>query len=352
MADPSTKAASFLASLKSGPRPGGLGAGVSAGGAVPEELFRPMQRRIDELEKRVQEALKAAAGPDEGEPPRPPTELMMYIHARTELLERKLQEAQAEALRANLLLHEREAAQRKAQKEVEDLFRTIKDQQRAASYDAGLREQVSSAQRRIAELEARLGQAELGAIPAEQVLAAFKDADAAEALRREAEERVRRAQGGPPAAPNEAQRADALHPSVDSGTLLVLTARISDLERELEAARRERDEERGRRAKWERETAASFAQARERWKRPAGVDITVEAALETMTLALREREEVEAELKGALEQAQAEPPGAPVDPVVRARITGAQERLEALQKTLDQQLNLVQAWIEQSRREG
>jgi tetrahydromethanopterin S-methyltransferase subunit G len=309
--DPTKKAASFLASLRGGAR-GAVGGGAAGGGPPPEELVRPLQRRVDELEKRVQDVLKAAAGPEEGEAPRAPTELMMYIHARTELLERKLQEAQAEALRANLLLHERETAQRQAQKEVEELFRTIKEHERSARYDAALRDQLCAAQQRLAELEQKVegGQA---------------------------------APGAAPAPPDPALRAAAAGGGVDSMALLVLTAKLADLERELEAARRERDSERARRTKWERETAATFSQAH--WKKPTGVELTVEAALETMALALREREEAEGELKEALAQAQARPPESPSDPVLRARITGAQERLDRLSRTLDQQLHLVQAWI-------
>ncbi len=77
--------------------------------------------------------------------------------------------------------------------------------------------------------------------------------------------------------------------------------------------------------------------------------MAVEAALETMALALRDREGAEAELKDALDLAQSQPPGADPDPVLRSRITAAQERLERLQETLQKQLNLVQAWIAQSR---
>ena len=308
--EPTKKAASFLASLRGGAR-GAAGGAAAAGGAPPEELVRPLQRRVDELEKRVQDVLKAAAGPEEGEPPRAPTELMMYIHARTELLERKLQEAQAEALRANLLLHERETAQRQAQKEVEDLFRTIKEHERAARYDGALREQLSSAQKKIAELEQKVGG---GALPS----------------------------SAPPSPPTEAQLATTVR-DVDSMALLVLTAKLADLERELEAARRERDEERARRTRWERETAATLAQAH--WKKPTNIELTVEAALETMALALREREDTERELKEAMAQAESQPPEAGPDPVLRARITGAQERLDRLSRTLDEQMHLVQAWI-------
>lgn len=362
---PSKKAASLLSSLKSGGKGGGLG-GLGGGAPAPEaqETIRPLQRRIDELEKKLQEVLKATAPPEEGEPPRPPTELMMYIHARTELLERKLQEAQAEALRANLLLNEREQAQRQAQKEVEQLFRSIQEQTRAARYDAGLRDQVGSAQKRVSDLEAKLKEAELRAMPVEAVAKALRDTETMEVLRREVAERVSRIQAQaasapapetgaampplPPLAPTGAAT-QAHDIASDTGTVLMLTAKIADLERALEEASRERDEERRRRAEWERDIVANFSQANERWTRGGGAELAVEAALETMALALKDRDLAEAELKDALDQAQSQPPGAESDPVLRSRITAAQERLARLQETLQKQLNLVQAWIAQSR---
>ncbi|MBI4349155.1 MAG: hypothetical protein HY553_20120 [Elusimicrobia bacterium] len=360
---PSKKAASFLSSLKSGSKPGGFGGlgGLGGGGGAPapapEETMRPLQRRIDELEKKLAEVSKATLPPEEGEAPRPPTELMMYIHARTELLERKLQEAQSEALRANMLLSERERAQREAQREVEQMFRTMQEQTRAVRYDAALREQVGSAQQRILELEAKLREAELRALPVEAVAQALRDTEAMELLRREIEERVRRiraaeagsAPGGetPPAPPGPATQAHDI--ASDTGTVLMLTAKIAELEQSLEKAREERDEERKRRAEWERDIVANFSQANERWRKGGGAEVAVEAALETMALALRERDAAEDELKDALDRAQAQPPGAEPDPVLRSRITGAQKRLEELQGALEKQLALVQAWIAQSK---
>ncbi|MBI5200752.1 MAG: hypothetical protein HY925_04115 [Elusimicrobia bacterium] len=379
MAD-AKKGSSFLSSLKAGGKPGGgLGGlgGMGGGGGAPEgaELVRPLQRRIDELEKKLQEVLKASAPPEEGEPPRPPTELMMYIHARTELLERKLQEAQAEALRANLLLHEREAAQREAQKEVEQMFRSIQDQTRAVRYDAALREQIGSAQKKVEDLQTQLQEAKLRAMPVEDVARALRDNETMEVLRQEVADRVRKLReregaaqpsvqtpdaapetpGMPPLpqlappAPKAGPATQAHDIASDTGTVLLLTAKIAELEHSLEQVRNERDEEKRRRVEWERDIVANFAQADARWKKHGGAEVAVEAALETMALALRDRDAAEAELKDALDQAQAQPPGADPDPVLRSRITAAQERLERLQETLQKQLNLVQAWIAQSR---
>lgn len=360
MADgPSSKAASFLSSLKSGKSGGssfgglgGLGAGPASSDAPPSDNLRPMQKRIDELEKRLAEVIKATGGPEDGEAPKAPSELMMYIHTRMELLERKLQEAQAEALRANLLLHEREEAQRRAQKEVEDLFRTIKEQQRAARFDSSLREQVSGAQKRMEQLETQLAEAQLKMMPIEDVQRALAHADDKEALRNEVEERVKKFResqaSAEPAGPSGAPKESVHDIASDTGTVLMLTARLADLEHALGEAHRERDEERSRRAQWEREIVASFSQSNERWKKSGGVEITVQAALETMALALKERDAAEAELKDALEQAQSQPPGSPADPVLRARITAAQDRLDRLQATLQQQLAVVQAWTAQN----
>lgn len=352
---PSKKAASFLSSLKSGSRLGGLGGLGGAGGApAPEETVRPLQRRIDELEKKLAELLKATAPPEEGEPPRPPTDLMMYIHARTELLERKLQEAQGEAQRANLLLNERERAQREAQREVEQMFRSMQEQTRAVRYDAALREQVGAAQARISELEAKLREAALRALPIEAVAQALRDTESMELLRAEITERVRKIresqtlsapEGG--AAPGPATQAHDI--ASDTGTVVMLTAKLAELEQALEEARRERDEERKRRAEWERDIVANFSQANERWRKGGGAEVAVEAALETMALALRERDAAQNELEDALDRAQAQPPGAEPDPVLRSRITAAQKRLEELQGTLEKQLALVQAWIAQNK---
>ncbi len=271
------KGSSFLSSLKSGGKGGGLGGlGSLGGGGAPSaegmEAVRPLQRRIDELEKKLQEVLKASAPPDEGEPPRPPTELMMYIHARTELLERKLQEAQSEALRANILLHEREQAQREAQKEVEQLFRSMREQTSAVRYDAGLRDQIGAAHKRMEELEHKLREQELRAMPIEAVAKALRDTDQMELLRQEVADRVRRiqessAEGAPPLPPlpplaGPATQAHDL--ASDTGTVLMLTTKIAELERSLDEARQERDQEKGRRTEWERDIVANFSQANER----------------------------------------------------------------------------------------
>jgi len=56
--------------------------------------------------------------------------------------------------------------------------------------------------------------------------------------------------------------------------------------------------------------------------------------------------------KEALAQAESQPPDAGPDPVLRARIMGAQERLDRLSRTLDEQMHLVQAWIAGNKQAG
>src|SRR5262245_9221859 len=139
---PKEKASSFLASLKKGNAGGGsglFGSAAPAAAAAPE-----VSARLAELEKRLTELSRAALPPEDGEPPRAPTELMLFLQQRMSSLEEKLAAAQEEAVRANLMLREREEAQRRAQKEVEDLFRTIREGSRAAEWDARLRAELKA----------------------------------------------------------------------------------------------------------------------------------------------------------------------------------------------------------------
>ena len=105
--------------------------------------------------------------PPPPEPPQAPTELTLFLQTKMELLEKKLELAQQESLRSNLLLREREQAQRKAQTEVEDLFRSIREQQRAANYDKVLGRQLSSSQLRtplLSETHVRVGLSQMDGI--------------------------------------------------------------------------------------------------------------------------------------------------------------------------------------------
>src|SRR4051812_28279280 len=96
-----SKASSFLSSLRREPQ---QGAGAS------EDIVRPLLARIEMLERRIQEAAAQKEEQDQQAKeaaPQPPSELMVFLQTRVQLLEAKLQSAQEEALRANLLLRER-----------------------------------------------------------------------------------------------------------------------------------------------------------------------------------------------------------------------------------------------------
>ena len=167
----------LLASLRGQPPPEAPAAegAFTPADAPSEDALAPMRAKIEELERKLQEAASppAPAAGEEAlpEPPKPPTELALFLHTRVELLEKRLELAQQEALRSNLILREREDAQRKAQAEVEDLFRGIREQERAARFDRRLREDHSTVRGKVEELEARLAMAQLRMIPASEVLA-------------------------------------------------------------------------------------------------------------------------------------------------------------------------------------
>ncbi|TPW21737.1 MAG: hypothetical protein FD126_381, partial [Elusimicrobia bacterium] len=130
---------------------------------APPPMDMPMEPPLEEVPP-------AAAFEPPPTPPTAPSELTLFMQTRMELLERKLDLAQQEALRAGLMLREREEAQRRAASEVEDLFHSMREAQRAASYDKTLREHLTAAEARAKELEARLSMAELKMVPAEDVL--------------------------------------------------------------------------------------------------------------------------------------------------------------------------------------
>ena len=182
------KTESLLAALRGLPPPEAPpAADAAAAPAATEEQLAPLRSKIDELERKLAE-MAAPPPPAEEEltppePPKPPTELTLFLHTRVELLERRLELAQQEALRANLVLREREEAQRKAQKEVEELFKTLREQERTARFDKRLREQTAATQARVEDMGARLAMAELKMIPAEEVLAWLEKEGSLEAVR-------------------------------------------------------------------------------------------------------------------------------------------------------------------------
>lgn len=292
------------------------------------------------------------------EPPKAPTELTLFLHTKVELLERRLEMAQQEAIRANLLMREREEAQRKAQTEVEDLFRSIREAQRAANYDKTLREHYSSAASRVKELEGRLAAAQLKMIPADEVLRFVESEEGRAELKRRIEAQLGQAPSAPAAgaAPKEPPpappSAEFLAPPVSApGTgfaleqLSVVLARVSDLERRLEEAQAERDRERESRRKWEQSTLEAMSLARSRFERSGGPDMLVEAALEAVVECVRQRDALQLEMSRTVEALKDEPTGSGAAAEMRGKLALAHKRMAELQSDIDKQLALVQAWV-------
>jgi len=382
--------------------------GPAGGGTVSEGALDPLRQRIEELERRLEEVAVQAAEPppleappmEEAEeplppeppppdPPQAPTEITLFLQTKMELLEKKLELAQQESVRANLLLREREQAQRMARTEVEDLFRNIREQQRAASYDQVVRRQLSASQIRVRELETRLAMAELRMIPADEVARHLETEEGRGELARRIREQLTKAAAGPelsppqsggeepPMAPSPAQIAAAqsgrprlpetappaagspVHPSgpareaVEGGTvpsdLAVVLGRVADLEARLEETRKERDREREARQHWEEDLLAALQQTRRQWQKGGGPELLVEAALETMVSSLRERDILHKKLSKTVRALQDEAPDSRERPLLQAELAEQQKRLDALQEKLTKQMAVVQAWLERNK---
>lgn len=320
------KASSFLSSLKGGSAP------ATAGPAASSDAVNALNAKIAALEKKLDEVAKASLPPGDGDPPKPPTELAMFLQSKLDLVESRYQAAQAEALRANLLLREREEAQRKAQKEVEQLFRSIREQTRSAAWDGQLRQ-------RLLQLEEQLRRVSSGSIPAEEVLAALENDD----LKLQLEKRVREKILGAPAAP-----APQAPSTEDPSMVAALVGRLADVEQRLEAALKERDEERERRREWEARMAGQVG--KERLFETGGKQLLVEAALESSVEAFRAREELTLKIAALLKRIEAEPPQSPALFGFRAQLADLQKRMEQVQAALDKNVSLVQSWVRQSKK--
>lgn len=339
---------------------------MEAGGAasVPSAEFEALKAKIAELEEKMGQMaapppmeMPAEPPPEEvppslppeppPTPPAAPTELTMFMQTRMELLERKLDLAQQEALRSGLLLREREEAQRKAQGEVEDLFRSMREAQRAASYDKTVREHAAAAEARAKELEARLAMAELRMVPAEDVLRFVETEEGrAELVKRLSEQVSRAAQAGPaPAAPTAASLPPAGGP-VPFETLAVVLGRVTDLEKRLADSERERVRQADERKRWEGQIAASMSTAASRFARAGGPDLLVEAALEGVVESVRRRDALQQELSAAVSALQDEPPGSERTAELRGRLALAHKEMAELQTDIDKQLALVRAWVQ------
>ncbi|TBR17030.1 hypothetical protein EPO15_17850 [bacterium] len=333
--------------------------------AVPSAEFEALKAKIAELEEKMGQMaapppmdMPAEPPPEEvppslppeppPTPPAAPTELTLFMQTRMELLERKLDLAQQEALRSGLLLREREEAQRKAQGEVEDLFRSMREAQRAASYDKTVREHAAAAEAKAKELEARLAMAELRMVPAEDVLRFVETEEGrAELVKRLGEQVSRAAAAGPgpsPAAPTPSTLPPAGGP-VPFETLAAVLGRVSDLEKRLADSERERVRQAEERKRWEGQIAASLSTAASRFARAGGPDLLVEAALEAVVESVRRRDALQQELSAAVSALQDEPPGSQKGAELRGRLALAHKEMAELQADIDKQLALVRAWV-------
>lgn len=340
-------------------------AAPEGGAAVPSAEFEALKAKIAELEEKMGQMaapppmdMPAEPAPEEvppslppeppPTPPSAPTELTLFMQTRMELLERKLDLAQQEALRSGLLLREREEAQRKAQGEVEDLFRSMREAQRAASYDKTVREHAAAAEARAKELEARLAMAELRMVPAEDVLRFVETEEGrAELVKRLGEQVSRAAAAGPgpsPAAPTPSTLPPAGGP-VPFETLAAVLGRVSDLEKRLADSERERVRQAEDRKRWEGQVAASLSTAASRFARAGGPDLLVEAALEAVVESVRRRDALQSELSAAVSALQDEPPGSQKGAELRGRLALAHKEMAELQADIDKQLALVRAWV-------
>lgn len=364
----------LLASLRGQPPPEAPEAAFGPSAAPSEDALAPMRSKIEELERRLQEMASPPA-PAEGEeappePPKPPTELALFLHTRVELLEKRLELAQQEALRSSLILREREDAQRKAQSEVEDLFRSIREQERSARFDRRLREEHSAVRGKVEELEARLAMAQLRMIPASEVLAFLEKEEGLAQLKERLKEQLSRIENAAPSeapcpqGPGEAEErpGHAGPPPVSAGPgpartfqpleipgLSIVIGRMADLERRLDDSEKARERERQGRLLWENNILHALREAPERWKRAGGPELLVEAALESLVESLKKRDEIDREMTRTLETLRQEPPGSGQEPILRARLAELRKGMEDLQPEFEKKLAVVNAWLEKNK---
>ena len=292
------------------------------------------------------------------EPPKPPTELVLFLQTRMELLERRLEMAQQEALRANLVLREREEAQKKAQGEVEELFRSIREQERAARFDRKLRESHSATQSRAEELEARLAMAQLRMVPADEVLGCLEREEELAQLKERLRAQLAGASSPPapgtgsePSPLEEGSRPAGAPPAQDAElpALSVVMARVADLELRLEEAQKARQKEREARLLWENNILSALRQSSSRWQQGGGAGLLVEATLESMVDLIQKRDGFAVETAKILDQLAQEPPGSEQTPLLRARLAELQKAVEDVQPELDKNMAVINAWVERDK---
>ncbi|MBI3297574.1 MAG: hypothetical protein HYZ75_05390 [Elusimicrobia bacterium] len=328
--------------------------------AVPSAEFEALKAKLASIEERLAQGAPPAmeeAPPTEEVPPalpalpapeapQAPTELALFLHTRVELLEKKLDMAQQEALRSGMLLREREDAQRRAQGEVEELFRSIRESQRAAAYDKTLRESASSSAQRVKELEARLALAELRMVPAEDVLRAVHSEEARAELTRRLEAQLGAAAAPPePPAAGERPLPPVSGPGLPADQLAVVLGRVGDLEARLEESQKAREKERAEAVRRETELVREMSFSASRFERSGGAQLLVEAALEAVIECVRQRDTLQLEMSRLVSALKDEPQGSEAAVEMRGRLAAAHKRMSELQAELDKQLALVQAWV-------
>ena len=326
-----------------------------------EEKIAALEAKIAELEAPPLEAppmeeMPPALNEPPPEPPQPPTQLTMFLQTRMELLERKLEMAQRDAVRSNMILREREDAQRKAQKEVEDLFRRIREQQRAAGFDRELRRNYSDAQEKIDDLQRRLTLSELRMVPAEDVLRCLEGNEGRAELERRIRIQLAKAEAGGLTKEEAGEKPSPPGPDVacapisgDIESISVLLGRIADLEARLEESEEQREKERQSRSAWESRILESMKSSRRQWQKAGGPELLVEAALESLVDSIGERDRLQLEMGKLVTMLQDEPPDSRRTPALRARLAQYQSKMDEMQGKIGKQMALVEAWVKRNK---
>ena len=368
------KATAFLARLR-----GEVSVPEASGKQGPQETeiarLTEMERRLEALAQRLE---SPPAPPHTQAQPHPPTEIMLYLQTRTELLEQKLRTTQEDALRSGILLREREEAQRQARTEMDELFRSIRERNRAEIWDAQLRQEFLVAQDKIDELQTQLRTMERISIPAREVLRLWETEEGRSELERRLRASVEAAGApsssaapAPPVAmpamterptpevlaeglvppqptPPKADAALSAEGAVESPrALAILMGRLADLERRLHETEAERDTEKARRLTWEKNMLTGLLREPDRWHGRPGAEVVVEAAMESLMSALKERDTLAGEISGLVGRIQQEPLDSPELRRLRGSLNEAERKMDEIQTALQRHMSVVQAWLKQ-----
>jgi hypothetical protein len=343
---------------------------MGAAPAASSEEIAPLKEKIEALEAKLEEMAAPPADPEPPKPPEAPTELTVWMHTRLELLEKKLETSQQEAIRANMLLREREEAQRKAQSEIEDLFRSIKEANRSATYDKELRDQYQASQENVESLQQRIALAQLRMVPAEDVMQYMVTEEGREHLASRIKKQLLKIQreSQKQSAPSETPTAGSADPggqaarpsapaattsheakAMVDGKVALLLGKISDLEHRLAESERLHREGEQKRRDWETDILTSLKSTRRQWQKSGGPDILVEAALETMVGTLQNRDRLQEEMAALVVRLQDEPPSSDSTPQLRADLAERQAQMRDVQNDIEKQMAIVQAWIQRNK---